>query len=137
VYSALVEQAKNRDVNDTSLTYRDDLERMRTTHGEHALALDLDALHGAIPELHSSLMGVLIETQSWLRSRRQDISVLAEVFRVAEYHRKGTRARLGTTLAAHGRRAEWNTPQMPHPLAEPLHYRWFRVRALLEDLGTA
>ena len=137
VYSALVEQAKNRDVNERIKTYRDHLEKMCATHGEHALALDTDALHSAFPELHSSLMKVLIGTQSWLGAKRKDITVLAEVFGVAESYRKGTRARLGHTLAAQNRRAEWNTLQMPQPLGEPLHYRWFRVRTLLEDLGPA
>ena len=135
VYAALVEQTKNSDTGQRSRTYRDHLSVMRDEHGAIAQALELDALRACVPGQPEALVQVLGATQDWLRSGRSDCAYLHEVYRRAEVERKRDRARLGATLGARKRRAEWNTPRMPHPLAETLHYRWGKVRMLLNDLN--
>lgn len=135
VYAALVEQAKNNDTGQRSRTYRDYLSVMCERHGAIAQALDLDALRVCVPGQPEALVQVLRATQDWLGSGRSDCACLHEVYRRAEVERKRDRARLGATLGARKRRAEWNTPHMPHPLAETLHYRWGKVRMLLNDLN--
>lgn len=134
VYAALVEQARNDDDSGNRTACRKDLERMRQEHGNIALDLDLSALRTALPMLDSTLLRVLTETQEWLRSARSDISQLSAAYAKAERERKRLRARLGTHDAARTRREEWDNPGATHPTAEPLHYRWFRVRGLLADL---
>lgn len=135
VYGALVEQAKNSDTGQRSRTYMDHLSVMRDEHGAIAQTLDLDALRACVPGQSEALVQVLNATQEWLRSGQSDCAFLHEVYRRAEVERKRERARLGATLGARKRRAEWNTPHMPHPLAEALHYRWGKVRMLLNDLN--
>lgn len=134
VYAALVERAKNADTGARESQFRDHLIAIRSEYQADALALDLTALQRAIPELTESLLSVMRETLDWLTSRRVDCSNLQEIYRQAEVDRKGSRARLGPTLGAKRRRAEWNTDQARHPLAEPLHYRWNQVKNLLGDL---
>ena len=136
VYAALVEEAKNRDTGERLRTYREALARLREEHESCALNLDIDALQSLVPGLPASLMRVLAETQAWLRQGKQSVSDLEEAYRLAESGRKGQRTRLGRTLGAQTRRAEWNTSGMPHPFAEVLHYRWAKVRVLLHDLGS-
>ena len=135
VYAALVEHAKNSDTGQCSRTYRDRLSVMREEHGAIAQTLDLDALQECVPGQPEVLVQVLSATQDWLGSGRQDCACLHEVYRRAEVERKRDRARLGATLGARKRRAEWNTPRMPYPVAETLHYRWGKVRMLLGDLN--
>ena len=135
VYSALVEQAKNRDGGGTSREYRDHLTYMQSQHEASASSLDLEALHLAIPNsIPGELSAILRETQAWLRSGRKDCSILGDIYARAERNRKGLRARLGPSKGNRSRREEWNTPKMPHPKAETLHYRWPKVRTLLNDL---
>lgn len=135
VYAALVEHAKNSDTSHRSRIYRDHLSVMREEHGAVAQTLDLDALRECVPGQPEVLFQVLGATQDWLGSGRQDCACLHEVYRWAEVERKRDRARLGATLGARKRRDEWNTPRMPYPVAETLHYRWGKVRMLLSDLN--
>ncbi|WP_374499726.1 DUF6361 family protein [Pseudoxanthomonas sp.] len=135
VYAALVEQAKNSDTGQRSRAYRDHLSVMCGEHGAVAQAMDLEALQTCVPGQPDALVQVLAATQDWLRSGQRDFTPLQEVYRRAEVERKRDRARLGVTLGARKRRAEWNTPQVPHPPAETLHYRWGKVRMLLNDLN--
>jgi hypothetical protein len=135
VYATLVEQGKNRDTGQRSHTFRDHLSVMRGANGAIAQSLDLVTLQTFFPGQPDVLVQVLGATQDWLRSGRSDCACLNDVYRSAELDRKRDRARLGATLGARKRRAEWNSMQMPHPLAEPLHYRWGNVRRLLNDLN--
>jgi len=134
VYSALVESAKNTDTGETSDRFAKALSVMRGGHGNHAKALDIKALRTFAPELSTSLLDVLEQTMRWVRTGRVSPDDLADVYRCAESERKKDRARLGPSLAAQKRRAEWNTPKMPYPEPAILHYRWNNVRGLLSDL---
>lgn len=137
VYSALVEQAKNGDTGENHRTFRDDLLGNFERHGSEALKLDVGVLRREFPGLPDLLISVVDQTLAWLRTTRRDLSALYEVYRQSEVSRKGPRARLGSTVGARRRRAEWNTEGAPHPRAEPLHYRWGNVRQLLQDLDAA
>lgn len=74
----------------------------------------------------------LRRTLEWVRSGKSDPLALEQVYREAEEHRKGRRARLSLTQSGTDRRTEWDNER--HPAAEPLHYRWDRVKMLLGDL---
>ncbi len=54
---------------------------------------------------------------------------LGAVYRDAEIHRKGRRARLTRKQFGVEQRAEWDNDH--HPRGEPLHYQWDRVKMLL------
>jgi hypothetical protein len=135
VYAALVEKAKNQDDGARNHEYWEHLCAMCEEHDQAALALDLQKLQAALPTLPSSLLKVLDDTKKWFGGQRKNLNGLEEIYRSTEVQRKGRKARLGPSEGAKRRRAEWNTPQMPYPKAEPLHYRWFRVRQLLNDLN--
>ena len=137
VYAALVEAAKNLDLGVADRSFRDDLSRMRLEHEDDAIKLDIGALIAVFPaQRPAELLGVLAETQAWLRAGKADCRPLESIYRAAETKRKSLRARLGPSLSARQRRAEWHSsPQTRHPLAEPLHYRWANVRTQLNDLG--
>jgi hypothetical protein len=132
-YAALVEQASNRDTGGQERKCRDDLARMRGEHEQVALALDLAQLREAIPSLSANLCLVLDQTQGWLQSKRGNFSSLEDAYQCAEVERKGVRARLGATLGAKRRRAEWGVNTLGDP--QLLHYRWRNVRNLLMDLA--
>lgn len=138
VYSALVESAKNSDTGATEHDFSGDLDRMRAEQEATALRLDVDTLKTAFPgQFPEKLLHVLKSTQHWLRAGKADCAELETIYQSAEVARKGQRARLGNTVGARQRRAEWNnTAQSRHPFAEQLHYRWGNVRRLLADLGT-
>lgn len=74
----------------------------------------------------------LCDTLSWIRAGHSDPMRLEAVYRDAETHRKGRRARLSRTQFGVDQRADWDNDR--HPRGEPLHYRWDRVQMLLRDL---
>lgn len=135
VYAALVEKVKNQDDGTKEKKYWELLGAMCEEHHQMAVALDLQTLQTALPNLPSSLLCILGKTKEWLGGQRKSLNGLGEIYCDVEVQRKGRKARLGPSEGAKRRRAEWNTPQMPYPKAEPLHYRWFRVRQLLNDLN--
>jgi hypothetical protein len=132
VYASLVEQARNTDGADIGRRHRDDLKKMVGQHRELAQELDIPELNAQFTGLPVYLSDVLTQTQHWLRSGRQQVASLRDVYQLAEIKRKGTRARLAATVAGRRRRAEWDADE--HPLAEPLHFRWPNVRRLMTDL---
>lgn len=77
---------------------------------------------------------VLQETHAWLKQGAGKCEALREPYAAAEA-RKGTRARLSSSVAGMERRAEWEGDKFP--LAQPLKYRWDKVSALLRDLRSA
>jgi hypothetical protein len=135
VYAALVERAKNQDEGTRNQEYWEHLGALCEEHGKTALALDLQFLQADLPYLPPSLLNGLGKTKEWLGGQRKNLNGLEEVYSSTEVARKGRKARLGLSEGAKRRRTEWNTPKMPYPKAEPLHYRWFRVRQLLNDLN--
>lgn len=132
-YSALVEQLKANGSADYSVRHRDHLDEMVALYGKEARALDTEQLKALFPGLSTHLRAVLSATQQWLNSKTSALIELQPVYATAELQRKGTRARLASSLAGQKRRAEWESDE--HPLAEPLHYRWRNVRTLLTDLS--
>lgn len=135
VYAALVEHiCEVDDARPMSRRHQSHLERMVQEHGREALKLDIAALQQDAPNrLSPHLLDVLRETQTWLRHHGHFLD-LRLLYEEAEIARKGRRACLAGTLAARERRAGWDTEAAPHPLAEPLHYRWRNVQRLLGDL---
>lgn len=132
VYAALLEEMKAAGSGYSS-QHRDHLKLMVFQHGRLAQRLDLTELYSCFSDLQNYLKQLLNETQSWLASPHKSVMQLHEIYRVAEFHRKGARARLDTTVGGIRRRAEWESDA--HPLAEPLHYRWNHVRTLMNDLA--
>ena len=133
VYAALVEEMREKtDRLPTPNVHRDWLIQVLEDHAEMALGTDVDQLSADIGGLPAKLRPVLEETLAWLAKRRRSPAPLLEVFRLAEWERKGLRARLSNPLACKKRREEWDS-DIYQP-AQPLHYRWFRVRRMLADL---
>jgi len=77
----------------------------------------------------------LRDTLDWVRAGHTDPMRLEAVYRDAEIHRKGRRARLSRSQSGVDQRTEWDNDH--HPKGEPLHYRWDRVQMLLADLVNA
>lgn len=133
IYAALVEEAcietDRREMEPL------DADRLRETidcHRETGLRLDVGRLAQDSPRLAADpILNILRAIQDWLRTPNSDVGNLRELFAHAEWRRKGGRARLVNTLAAQRRRAEWEPGNYS---MEPLHYRWPKVRGLLQDL---
>ncbi len=135
IYAALVETLREKhDGLPTEDLHRKNLDGICDEFADDALALDVDAIALDAPLIPIGILGVLRETQHWLRNRTE-LNSLYDVYQIAESRRKGRRARLTKSLAGREKRAEWLPDQ--HPLATPLHYRWDNVRQLLMDLQGA
>lgn len=115
--------------------HRRNLKDVCDEFADDALSLDVDCIAQDSPSVPAGILGVLRETQHWLRHQSKGLISLYEVYQTAESRRKGRRARLTKSLAGREKRAEWLPDQ--HPLATPLHYRWGNVRQLLMDLQGA
>ncbi|QGM99977.1 DUF6361 family protein [Methylocystis parvus] len=133
VYAALVETLREEhDGLPTDELHRKNLKDVCDKFANDALALDIDGVSFDATLIPGGILGVLRETQAWLRNQTKSLNGLYDVYQTAESHRKGRRARLTKSLAGREKRAEWLPDQ--HPLAAPLHYRWGNVRQLLMDL---
>jgi hypothetical protein len=77
---------------------------------------------------------VLRETRDYVREGKPGgFLKLRECYQKSEVNRKSVRrARLLDTPRAAERRAEWD-PRRHN--TSPLHYRWYIVRTMLDDLG--
>ena len=137
VYAALVEQLREQDkIFDT--TYRDDLIRASAKLAPRALTLDVDAMESDLKmEIGPHLHRVLLETQAWLRDGTQDVTVLMDAYRDAEWNKKKRRSCLQENFTGRERRGEWRLdPALGGSRAAvPLHYRWGKVQQLLKDLA--
>lgn len=135
VYAALVEDLRERkDERETPRVHRDDLSRIAHEHREQALALGrnaVDSVEADIGVLPGALRTVLVATLAWLDAGELRPDGLLEAYTLAESRKRG-RARLPLTGDGRARRLEWASGD--HPLAEPLHYRWDRVKRILEDV---
>ncbi|RWN25276.1 DUF6361 family protein [Mesorhizobium sp.] len=139
IYAALVEELRDRKdgKEDTPRIHRDDLLRILQEHSEPALALGrhvINLVEDDIGSLPAALRDVLVTTLAWLDAGKRQPDNLLEVYAMAEGRKRG-RARLPQTGDGRNRRLEWRSQD--HPLAEPLHYRWDRVRRLLDDIRTS
>ena len=136
VYAALVETQKERDGRAVGRRHRDALTKILDEHAEQVAGLDADLLIADLqPDLPIKVERVLRDTIVWVRRDGTDPSELLGTYRQAEFDRKGLRARLAEEQSGVDRRIEWIADE--HPSAEPLHYRWDRVRVLLRDLAGA
>ena len=95
--------------------------------------MESDLKIGIGPHLHR----VLLETQAWLRDGTQDVTVLMDAYREAEWNKKRRRSCLQETFTGRERRGEWRLdPALGGTRAAvPLHYRWGKVQQLLKDLA--
>jgi hypothetical protein len=139
VYAALVERLRNEDRNETKDFHQTELDAAIGKYRAKALELDLEELQKEIPTLPVELLKVLKKTQEWLRQPNRNLSDLEPAYREAESKRKQLRARLSRTQNGRSRRDDWETDTVgsetdPKAQTEPLHYRWYIVRAILADL---
>jgi hypothetical protein len=137
VYAALVEQLREEDgVLDT--TYREDLIEASAELAPQALTLDVDAMESELKiGIRPQLRRVLLDTQAWLKGGKQDVTVLLDAYREAEWDKKRRRSCLQDTFTGRERREEWRLdPALGGSRAAvPLHYRWGKVQQLLKDLA--
>lgn len=137
VYAALVEQLREEDgILDT--TYREDLIKASAELAPQALTLDVDAMESELKiGIRPHLRRVLLDTQAWLRDGTQDVTVLMDAYREAEWDKKRRRSCLQDTFTGRERREEWRLdPALGGSRAAvPLHYRWGKVQQLLKDLA--
>jgi hypothetical protein len=134
VYAALVEELREtQDDVITPNTHRDYLSDVIDEFANDALKLEISDIQDDSPHINKSILSVLTETQNWLKAGARDIRDLHPCYQSAEYNRKFRRARLRMTLAGRDKRLEWDADK--HTKAEPLHFRWGKVRQLLIDLN--
>lgn len=127
VFAALVEQSQESDGLSVEGEHRQHAERVRAEWGKEGLEVDVTTL----PVRDGALTQLLDDTQGFIRGERV-LSSLRPIYQAREHDKKGPkRVLLGDTLAAKERRKDWTSAH-----AEPLHYRWPWVRALLLELRT-
>ena len=134
-YFALTEAASEKQGFSDSHIHREHLEAMRAQHGHNALALNLLDLKSPEVGLNvkDELVVLLEQTQQWLRKSSSVVS-LQECYAHAEEALKGSRARLGAKDLGRSRLYTWATTDLGN-LAEPLHFRWDKVRRMITDLN--
>lgn len=136
VYAAQVETlCDTLDGSKRSSTQRDRLPDLLDRWGTQADRLDWTAFLADMQdksEFSPFVSVALRDTLSWIRAGHSDPMRLEAVYRDAEIHRKGRRARLSRSQFGVDQRADWDNDH--HPPGEPLHYRWDRVQMLLRDL---
>ncbi|MGG5823637.1 DUF6361 family protein [Falsiroseomonas sp. HW251] len=130
VYAALLERRVGP--SNAGLSHADKLEKALENFARRAHRLDLAAMAEDVGALPGVVQRVLKETHSWLVSGAGDPELLFDAYAAAEERRKGPLARLPPTLNGARRRGEWDRDHHPEPTE--LHYRWKRVRQLVEDL---
>ena len=130
VYAALLE--KRVEHRHPGASHVDHLAEAVGRFGRQARRLDLEAMQGDIGTLPKVVQTVLAETLAWLGSGSGDPEPLYGAYAAAEHARKGTRSRLPNTIDGERRRGEWQ-PEL-HPAPQPLHFRWWQVRRLIQDL---
>jgi hypothetical protein len=134
VYGALVEQLLAQDGGPDERIFRGQLATHFDQYGAAASECDLDTLETLLPGLPTYVTAVLRETRDYVREGKPGRFLkLRECYQKSEVNRKSVRrARLLDTPRAGERRAEWDPSRHN---TSPLHYRWYIVRSMLEDLG--
>jgi hypothetical protein len=133
IYAAQVETLRaRRDRTPTSDRQRKALAGVVSQWRDRAALLDWDAFSADMKDLPEPVAEALRSTLQWVRRGSANAMALEDAYRAAEQFRKGRRSRLSLTQDGVERRMEWDNEA--HPKAEPLHYRWDRVKMLLADL---
>jgi hypothetical protein len=134
VYGALVEHLRSEDAGSNEKTFRVQLQSHFDAYGESAARCDLPGLEALLPGIPDYVKAVLHKTQAYIREGRPEKFLpLRACYQHSEVMRKtSSRARLPNTNRSAQRRAEW-VPGRHN--TTPLHYRWYIVRDILNDLS--
>jgi hypothetical protein len=133
VYGALVEHLRAEDGIKEDGIFRAALHSHFDKYGVAASRCDLATLKVILPSIPSYVNDVLAQTQAYVRDGRPEAFLkLRGSYQHSEVTRKTGRARLANTLKALQRRNEWDPGR--HSI-NPLHYRWYVVRKMLNDLS--
>lgn len=134
VYGALIELLREQDGVPTADTFRNQLHEYFALYGEAASRCDLARLETFFPHLPEWVGEVLHKTQSFVRAGKpEELLPLRASYERSEVRRKTSgRARLPNTIKSAQRRAEWDAGSHN---TTPLHYRWYIVRQMLNDLS--
>jgi hypothetical protein len=134
VYGALVEHLRAEDGGPNEETFRTQLHSHFDAYGETASLCDLEGAAAFLPGLPEYFWDVLQKTQAYVRDGRPEkFLALRDCYQRSEVMRKtSSRARLRNTVRSAQRRAEWDPGRHK---TTPLHYRWYIVREMLNDLS--
>ena len=134
VYGALVEHLRAEDGGPDENTFRPQLHSHFDDYGEAAAHCDLAGLEALLPSIPDYVRDVLQKTQAFVRSGKPEAYFsLRDCYQRSEVMRKtSSRARLANTVRSAQRRSEWDPGST---IPTPLHYRWYIVREMLNDLS--
>lgn len=134
VYGALVEHLRAEDGGPDEGTFGTQLRSHFERYGEAAARCDLLGLEALLPAIPEYVKEVLRKTQAFVREERPEkFLCLRDCYQHSEVMRKtSSRARLPNTIRSAQRRAEWDAGRHN---TTPLHYRWYVVRDMLNDLS--
>ena len=134
LYAAAVEALREQEgVAAGSNRHRHHLELVVAKHGARATSLVLEGIESDGIDLDGQLLDVLGEVQRWVVTDGKD-PLERTVFGVLvdwERRRKGSRSKLPRSAQGREARRAWGNPGT----AEPIGYRWWVVRSLLQDLA--
>jgi hypothetical protein len=134
VYGALVEHLRGEDGGPNEKTFRTRVRSHFDDYGEAASRCDLEGLEAFLPGIPGYVRDVLHKTQVYVRDEKPEkFLALRDCYQRSEVMRKtSSRARLPNTVRSAQRRSEWDPTR--HNITQ-LHYRWYIVREILNDLG--
>lgn len=134
IYGALVEHLRSDDDGPDEKTFRTQLHSHFDAYGESAARCDLPGLEAFLPGIPDYVSQVLQKTQAYVREEKpENFLSLRACYQHSEVMRKtSSRARLPDTIRSAQRRAEWDPARHN---TTPLHYRWYIVRDVLNDLS--
>ena len=134
LYAAAVEALLERDgVAAAQDRHRHHLVSVIAEHGARAVSLQLECLASDGIYLDGRLLGVLRHVQQWVATDGKN-PLERTAYRVLvdwECGRKGSRSKLPRSSKGREARRGWGNPGR----AEPIGYRWWVVRSLLQDLA--
>ena len=133
VYGALVEHLRAEDGGPDANTFRMRLHSHFDKHGKAAADCNLAGLEALLPSIPDYVQDVLQKTQAFVQNGKPEAYFsLRDSYQRSEVMRKtSSRARLANTSRSAQRRAEWDGKVN----TDPLHYRWYIVRDMLNDLS--
>lgn len=134
VYGALVELLRAEDGGPDENTFHTLLHSHFDDYAEAASRCNLEGLDAFLPGIPEYVREVLQKTQAYVREEKPDNFLsLRSCYQHSEVMRKtSSRARLPNTIRSAQRRAEWDPSRHN---TDPLHYRWYIVRQMLNDLS--
>ena len=134
LYSATVEALLERDgVAAATDRHRKHLMSVTAEHGARASSLQLECLASDGIYLDGRLLGVLRHVQQWVTADGKNPLERTAYRALVDWEcgRKGSRAKLPRSPKGREARREWGDPGR----AEPIGYRWWVVKSLLQDLA--